>query len=884
MSRKTAGKIAGFALVAVLLAVMIVSAWRASVVDGVSRLADQVYISELNYNDVSGLDSADFLEVTNVGPSDVALTNWCLKGVGFCFTQKTILLAGQVIVVRGSDFSGKLNDSGELLQLTDSVHNVVDEVSYSSQSRLLRGSDGRGHTLHRRTVDRLVARKNQWVADVPSPGLVYDVSFRYQLNNASDVSITEINFHPTNNDPEDEFVEVSNLSASEVSVGDWCIPEVSFCFSKSDVLAPNEARVVGGFSSRQLSNKSDVLRLLDAGKQQRDVVYFEDKDQWPALADGHGMSLHRRSGRLWGIEPGNWEAKTPSPGVYQDSPHLPYLAMFGDVSFTRSPTATEEVTVSASMRDGQSPMLHYLLNFETELKIPMVLGGSGRWEASIPEQPAGTLVRFRLSSNGDVKSGSWPRSGDGMTYRGTVVKSTQESQLPQLNWFVEDDDYLKIYEDRDRYGDDGYPSVIVFDGEVFDRTVIRVRGNQSRRNYKRKWKVVLPAGYQTDLGGLLKNPVNEFALNSAVTDKSFVREILTSELQVLGGGLGQQVFPMRFEKNNQFYGLYLYQEQPDGRWRKKFGFSDKVLSFKSDRQATLNLNQLELPDSELTSRYQQRTQRWLNQVGEIRKLIAQVNSNNSQEVLQFVYKNVDVPQVIEAIATMRVAQHLEWEHKNHLLLFDPADEKWRLVPIDFDLNFGRRFTSGCNALCEEVSASAYMEYMEGNRLARQFLKIPELREMLDRRTRTLADSFLKEGFIEERIRYWENLIRDDAQRDRKTWYTYGEQYSIQKGQEILLQSYVRPKRALLIGPDASLLPPSQKSSLSLLTSGKEVVTIKNLDSVAIDISGTTLSSLDSKVPAGTVVLPGRSIVFSRQPLPSSSAVDHQFHVWIRPTQ
>jgi hypothetical protein len=850
--------------------------------DGVSRLANQVFISELHYHDLSNLDTEDFFEITNNGTSDVALTRWCLKGVDFCFTEKTVLRGGEVIVVTGKDFAGTLANSGEPLQLIDSVDNVVDEVQYATQKPWAESADGRGHSLHRLTADPLVSVPLQWMADVPSPGIKYDADFRKQLNDSASVVMTEIHYHPANDNPAEEFVEVTNISSAQVSLSGWCMPEVNFCFAATDVLGPNESRTVSGFSEQPLSNGNAVVQLLDAAKKKQDVVYFEDNNQWPATADGYGMSLHRRNGRLWGTEPGNWEAATPSPGITTAASEKQYLSTFDDVAFTKSPLPSQEVEVTASMRDGDAAMLHYKLNFEPEVKTPMVGGSNGRWVAAIPVQPAGTLIRFRVSNAGSVDRGSWPRAGDGMSYRGTVVESEKESQLPQLSWFVKDAYYERIYNDRDLYGDNGYPTVIAFDGEVFDRAMIRIKGNQSRLNQKRKWKVVLPAGYETNLGGLLKEPVNEFALNSAVTDKSFMREILTSELQQLGGGIGQQVFPLRFEKNNEFYGLYLYQEQPDGRWREKFGFSDSATSFKSDRQATLNLNQLDFPDSEMRGRYQRRTQRWLKHVDEVRELISQVNNDNKDEVLSFVYTHVDVPQVIEAIATMRVAQHLEWEHKNHLLLVDPADKKWRLVPIDFDLNFGRRVAAGCNSLCEEVSASSYMSYMEGNRLGRLFLKTPELREMLDRRTRTLADQFLKEGFVEDRLKYWEPLLRDDAQRDRKIWYTYGEQYSMQKGQDVLLNQYFIPKRDLLIGAESKLLPPMQKDIVAYALTGELVVTISNSESVAIDISGVKLPSLNSQVPAGTVLGPGKSALFSLDRLPTSPLEKGQMHIWVRP--
>jgi hypothetical protein len=840
-----------------------------------------VFISELNYNDSSSLDTNDFFEIVNNGTSDVALTQWCLRGVDFCFAEKIVLRAGEVIVVTGEEFSGKLSNSGEQLQLTDSVDNIVDEVQYGTQNPWPESADGRGHSLHRLTVDPLVGVAQQWVADVPSPGQTYDADFRNQENKSASVVITEFHYHPADDNPAEEFIEITNISLTQESLSGWCIPEVDFCFAPSDNLGPTESRVVGGFAERQLSNNQGVIRLLDASNKTRDIASYEDKNKWPALADGFGMSLHRRNAQLWGTEPGNWEAATPTPGVSPPVSAAPYLTTFDDVIFTKSPLPTQEVEVTTSMRDGESAMLHYKLNFDAEVIIPMTSRKNGQWAAVIPMQPEGTLIRFRLSNSGAIKQGSWPRSGDGMAYRGTVVQSEKESQLPRLSWFVNDAQYDRIYNDKDLYGDNGYPTVIAFDGEVFDQTMIRIRGNQSRSNYKRKWKVVLPAGYETSFGGLLEQPVNEFALNSAVTDKSFVREILTSELQKMGGGVGQQVFPLRFEKNNQFYGLYLFQEQPDGAWRRKFGFSESTVAFKSDRQATLNLNQLDLPDSEMRSRYQRRTQRWLTHVDEVRELISQVNNDNGDEVLSFVYEHVDIPQVIESIATMRVAQHLEWEHKNHLLLFDPADEKWRLVPIDFDLNFGRRFASGCNALCEDVSASGYMEYMAGNRLGRLFLKVPELREMLDRRTRTLADAFLKDGYIEGRVKYWEMLLRDDAQRDRKMWFTYGEQYSMQKGQEILLTKYFVPKRDLLIGASSNRLPAPQKSNVAYSLTGDSVVTVANSEPVAIDISGVALPSLNSQVPAGTVLGPGKSAFFSLDRLPPSPLAKGQMHIWVR---
>jgi len=855
--------------------------------DTYQRNPYQVVISEINYHDVSGDDAEDFLELHNTGQSDIALTGWCISGIDFCFTEMTMIASGAFVVVEARQFAGKLSNKGETLQLRDAIDNIADEVTFSSESPWPKSADGRGDSLHRVVGGVAADDAAAWVADVPSPGVAYDATRRTTASSTARVVINEINYHPSDDNPADEFIELLNVSAESVSLAGWCMPDLQFCFDSVQTnaiqtLAPGAVTVVTGVQvGAQLSNKSATVRLLDAEGIRQDVVRYEDNGAWPALADGHGYSLQRRDPLLIGYEPGNWEAVVPTPGVNDQVAQSGYFATFESVTHTQHPVPGQEIVVSAKMRDGESAVLQYKINFDDEVSVPMAAAIDEAFlTATIPAQSAGTLVRYRIVGVSTAGEGTWPRQGDGMTYHGTVVQSPAESQLPRLQWFVQDNKYQKIYTDRDLYGDNGYPTVIAYNGQVFDDAMIRIRGNQSRLNQKRKWKIVLPAGYEFDMGGLLETPVNEFALNSAVTDKSFVREILTSELQSLGGGIGQQVFPLRFEKNNEFYGLYLYQEQPDGHWREKHGFSKDTIAFKADLRATLNRDQLDLSDREMKLRYQRKSQRYVDNVDEIRQLIRQVTNENREQLVAFAFKHLDIPQIIEAIATMRVAQHLEWEHKNHLLLYDPADEKWRLVPIDFDLNFGRRFVTGCNAFCEEVEASGYMEYMESNRLARIFLKVPEFREMLDRRTKTLADVFLAEGKVEQRIGELEQLLRDDAARDRKIWYTYGEQQSMQRGQEILINQYFVPKRKLFTGPASSRLPGPQNATIKYVMTGDKVVTITSSDSVAIDISGLDVVSLSAKVPSGTVLLPGQSVVLSPERTPRPALQPNDLHVWV----
>jgi hypothetical protein len=105
---------------------------------------------------------------------------------------------------------------------------------------------------------------------------------------------------------------------------------------------------------------------------------------------------------------------------------------------------------------------------------------------------------------------------------------------------------------------------------------------------------------------------------------------------------------------------------------------------------------------------------------------------------------------------------------------------------------------------------------------------------------------------------------------------------MQKGQDVLLNQYFIPKRDLLIGAESKLLPPMQKDIVAYALTGELVVTISNSESVAIDISGVKLPSLNSQVPAGTVLGPGKSALFSLDRLPASPLEKGQMHIWVRP--
>jgi len=831
-----------------------------------------VRFSEIHYHAPADREIEEFLEIQNRGSGDLQLQGWCIDGVDYCFATSVVLGPGAFLVVGADTYAGGLSNKSDDLAIVDPLGQELDRVSYSDREPWSELADGGGHSLHRVDFAAEGSDPDAWESAPPTPGSPYVAAERATVG---DVVVTEIAYHPEDDDPAKRFIELTNTTDSAVDLSGWCIEGAEFCWSTSTPIDAGAALTV--VAPLRLSRSSDRLRLVAADGVVHDVVRFDDRDPWPALADGHGHSLHRRDVVVSGLEPGNWESRPPSPGSPEVVTGAGVIPIVQAVEFVRSPEAGVPIDVTAEVRgEFRGATLVYRIGFEDEIVEPMSVDGASI-SATIPAQYPGTLVRFRIEVAGSV-AGAYPRVGDGATYTGTVVASEANPPTPltRFQWFIPDEIYAEARIETTLHGDDGFPAVFVVDGEVMDNVTIRIKGNQARSNKKRKWKVMLPAGHEWDMGGLLDEPVDEFDLLPAATDKSYVREILTSDMQALSGGVRQQVFPVRLEKNGEFFGLYMYGESSDADWRDKIGLSTDSLVYKAERVAKLSVSSLELDDDAFRTYYQRYSRLYADDGdAELRALIEDLSRMDDDEQIRFAYEHVDVPQVVEAIATMRVVQHPEWQHKNYFVILDPVDDRWRLLPIDFDLNFGRRYASPCNARCDEVKALPWMDYPNGNRLARIFLENDHFLEMVDRRTRTLADAFLAPGFLEGRLAELYAAMEVDAELDRDKWGQYGEPQSLAKAHQILLEQYVVPKRAMYL-ESGKYLPPSQTGEPELTVdiieadeTGRVVrATLLNTSSVAVDVSGRTIEQIGARLPAGVVIRPGAviDVIFDRIPV------------------
>lgn len=128
---------------------------------GTITVMPDLVITEIMYNPPeSGLDSLEFLEIYNNGPTDVNLKDYSLDGVTFTFPGFNLDAGSYVLVAVDSvallnNFGqsafewdgGSLSNSGETLRLLDPTGMVVDSVDYDDGNGWSSDADGNGASL-----------------------------------------------------------------------------------------------------------------------------------------------------------------------------------------------------------------------------------------------------------------------------------------------------------------------------------------------------------------------------------------------------------------------------------------------------------------------------------------------------------------------------------------------------------------------------------------------------------------------------------------------------------------------------------------------------------------------------------------------------------------
>ncbi|HEU0039675.1 MAG TPA: lamin tail domain-containing protein, partial [Verrucomicrobiae bacterium] len=280
-------------------------------------------------------------------------------------------------------------------------------------------------------------------------------------NSAASVLINEIMYHPASEDIREEYIELLNTGATNVTLAGWRFSKgVQFTFPNVTLAAggylvvaadvtvfankyPGVANVIGNWNGR-LSNNRNGIDLEDATSNRVDSVGYADEGDWAvrrrtppdhshlgwtwfAEADGFGKSLELINANLPNDQGQNWAPSlvtngTPGApnGVLQTNiaplilnvQHLPPI-----------PRSVDSVLVTAQLLDERNPNLTATLFWRLDgpdspfTSQPMYddglhsdgIAGDGVFGATIPPQINNAIVEFYVqATDQDNHTRTWP--------------------------------------------------------------------------------------------------------------------------------------------------------------------------------------------------------------------------------------------------------------------------------------------------------------------------------------------------------------------------------------------------------------------------------------------------------------------------------------------
>jgi len=514
------------------------------------------------------------------------------------------------------------------------------------------------------------------------------------------------------------------------------------------------------------------------------------------------------------------------------------------------------------------------------------VAGDGTFSAAISGTAftAGQMIRWAVTAtDADGRTTRRPAHLAPLTspeYYGTVARTTVTSKLPILEWF------LAPGTEAASKTAAGARAAVFFDGVFYDNIWVHLRGASSAGLDKNPFQFEFNPGHPFRYGPSPDQRVGQFQLNTTYRDKAYVRPVLGYGLMRDAGVPYSVCHPLHVRRNNQFFSVALFVEQPDREFLRRNGLDPNGAFYKG------NLNGFTLTAQGGYRPVETGFEKKNPNDNDHSDIIAFTHglAQTGDAATRFVFDAVDLPAQINYMAASVIVQDADRVVNNYYVHRDThGTEEWRMLPYDLDLSLGQM-----NLSVDEIKTST--DYLPShpfygsrvaagggglwNRLIDVITTTPVLREMYVRRLRTLMDDFLKPAgtapadlYFEPRIDHFKSLLAADVALDRARWASWGASQTLDQALNLIRNSYLPGRRTHLFTnhststtyPNRAGIPAAQEGR-PLLEFGpveaspvsqnqdEEYLVLVNPQPVSMDISGWSLGGAVSHLfRPGTVI-------------------------------
>ncbi len=603
-------------------------------------------------------------------------------------------------------------------------------------------------------------------------------------------------------------------------------------------------------------------------------------------------------------------ATTPGP-VIDEITHTPQV-----------PNENDDLIVTARVRPSFNPVatvtMRYRVMFSNEVTTAMFddgqhgdgASGDGVYGATIPANLStnGQMIRYLIAATDVLANASrWPlfTTNTGTAeYLGTVVNPTYvTSKLPIFHLFVAQGQLAAI--DTEAAG----KVALFYDGELYDNVTMELRGNTSASQSKKSHRFEFNREHLfRHLPGYPR--IRKTSLMAEFLDPAYLRQHLSFWLLDKMGVPSPFFYPVRAQMNGAFYALQYHNDVIDEEQVARMGYDPAGALYKAAGNV--------LPSESSTGVFQKKSDP-INDHSDYQVLARAINETNypagqPTNVSQrraAAFDMLDIPEVINYLAGARWCAENDDVWANMSIYRDVTngvgDGMWRNIPFDMNASWGQRYggitpLDATNDTCKShplYGGSTVIACDGGsyNRIYDVVIAVPETRQMLLRRMRTVLDRWVDEPgvapesrLLETHVRYMTNLIWDEAFLDRAKWgystWTASNK-PLTNAVDELFNQFINPRRhhwgvvhsitntakPIGITPTSNAgIPVSQPPGLVLPitaveynpSSGnqlQEYVCLTNPTPLAIDISGWKLTGgIEFTFKQGTIV-PSNGVIY-----------------------
>lgn len=479
------------------------------------------------------------------------------------------------------------------------------------------------------------------------------------------------------------------------------------------------------------------------------------------------------------------------------------------------PLDHEDLRVTARVRPSFQPVaevsLRYRVMFGAETAVPMWddgahgdgTAGDGIYGATIPADLStnGQMIRYAVRAADLAGAASrWPLFTQPTAteeYLGTLVNPTNlTSQLPVFHLFVASTQMGAIDTES------GGRVSLFYDGEFYDNLYMELRGNTSAGLRKKSHRLEFNRGHEFRHPGP-GGRIRKTSLLAEYLDPAYLRQHLCFWFLNQIGVPAPFHYPVRVHLNGQFYQLAFHSDVIGQEQMERLGYDPRGALYKAvgnltpDFSSTGVFEKLEPDDDPTRTDYLE--------------LANGINESASATVRRrTVFDLLDVPQVINDLAGSRWCAENDDVWANMSLYRDThGDGLWRLIPFDMNASWGQLY-GGSSPLEATVDSSKSHPLYGGsstegyfNRLYDVIVQLPETRQMLLRRQRSILDGWVQppetpagDRILERYIRQVSQAIATEAALDRAKWgfSPWAPGKTFEGGVNDLINQFVVPRR------------------------------------------------------------------------------------------